>query len=68
MLFMDFKIEKLIKNRISSSYNTIQKLIENCCLDISNGTDIIKTSLINNGKIFGVEMVVVLLSQHFQRN
>jgi len=52
MLFMDFKIEKLIKNRISSSYNTIQKLIENCCLDISNGTDIIKTSLINNGKIF----------------
>ena len=44
MLFMDFKIEKLIKNRISSSYDTIQKLIENCCLDISNSTDIIKTS------------------------
>lgn len=52
MLFMDFKIEKLIKNRISLSYDTIQKLIENCSLDISNGTDIIKTSLINNGKIF----------------
>ncbi len=49
---MDFKIEKLINNKISLSYDTIHKLTENCSLNISNASDIIKNCLMNNGKIF----------------
>ena len=52
MQFMEFKIEKLIKDRISSSSKIINKLIDDCSSQIFSASNIIKSSFLNKGKIF----------------
>ena len=52
MLSMEFKIEKLIKDRISLSSKIINNLIDDCSSEIFSASNIIKSSFLNKGKIF----------------